>query len=59
MALKLTRVTFESNDSAGEKVILGVVAVDVSDRKVDVADREVDVADDEVKAALKANKKHQ
>ena len=32
---------FESNDSAGEKVILGVVAVDVSDLNVDEADEEV------------------
>ena len=36
----------ESNDSAGEKVILGVVAVDVSDLSVDEVD-------DEVKGAVK------
>ena len=38
---------FESNDSAGENVILGVVKF-----TVDVWDLKVDVADDDVSGAL-------
>jgi hypothetical protein len=39
-------VTFESNESADENVILGVVVVDMSERSVEVAD-------DDVRGALK------
>jgi hypothetical protein len=45
----LTRVTFESSDSAGEKAILGVVGA--SERSVDVAAD--DVVDDVIAEALK------